>query len=47
VLGRGRNGPLGLKEEMETNSRILAETNPMDRGAWKATIHRVTRVRHN
>ena len=21
--------------------------NPMDRGAWKATVHGVTRVRHN
>ena len=21
--------------------------NPMDRGAWQATVHGVTRVRHN
>ena len=21
--------------------------NPMDRGAWQTTVHRVTRVRHN
>ena len=21
--------------------------NPMDRGAWRATVHGVTRVRHN
>ena len=21
--------------------------NPMDRGAWRATVHRVTRVRHD
>ena len=26
---------------MATRSRILLE-NPMDRGAWRATVHRVT-----
>ena len=26
---------------MATHSRILLE-NPMDRGAWQATVHRVT-----
>ena len=26
---------------MATSSRILLE-NPMDRGAWQATVHRVT-----
>ena len=32
-----------LEEEMATNSSILAWKNPMDRGAWKATIHGVTK----
>ena len=30
-----------LEEEMATHSSILVE-NPMDRGAWWATVHRVT-----
>ena len=25
----------------------LSKENPMDRGAWRATVHRVARVRHN
>ena len=29
-----------LKEEMVTHSSILAWKNPMDRGTWRATIHR-------
>ena len=28
-----------LKKEMATHSRILAWENPMDRGAWTATVH--------
>ena len=32
---------------MATHSSILAWKNPMDRGAWRATVHRVARVRHN
>ena len=32
-----------LEKEMATHSSIL----PMDRGAWQATVHGVTRVRHN
>jgi len=32
-----------LEEGMETNSRILALENPMDRGAWWATVHRVAK----
>ena len=35
-----------LEKEMATHSSILLE-NPMDRGAWWATVHRVARVRHN
>ena len=27
-----------LEEEMATHSRILAWENPMDRGAWRATV---------
>ena len=32
-----------LEEEMATHSSILARENPMDRGAWQATIHRVAK----
>ena len=32
-----------LTEEMETHSCILAWENPMDKEAWRATVHRVTR----
>ena len=32
-----------LKEEMATHSRILAWRIPMDRGAWRATVHGVTK----
>ena len=31
-----------LKEEMATHSSTLAQ-NPIDRGAWRATVHRVTK----
>ena len=30
-----------LEEEMATNSSILAWKNPMDKGAWQATVHGV------
>ena len=33
-----------LEKEMATHSSILAWGNPMDRGAWRATVHGVTRV---
>ena len=40
-------GSLGWKnlqeEEMATNSSILAWKNPMNRGAWQATVHGVTK----
>ena len=31
------------EEEMATHSSILALGNPMDRGAWRATVHGVTK----
>ena len=30
-----------LEKEMATHSSILALGNPMDRGAWRATVHGV------
>ena len=39
--------PLGLEEPLEdgmaTHSSILAWRIPMNRGAWWATVHRVTK----
>ena len=32
-----------LEEERATHSSILAQRIPMDRGAWWATVHRVTK----
>ena len=32
-----------LKEGMATHSRVLAWRIPMDRGAWQATVYRVTK----
>ena len=32
-----------LEKEMTTRSSILALENPMDRGAWQATVHGVTK----
>ena len=36
-----------LEKGMTTYSSILAWKNPMDRGAWRLTVHGVTRVRHD
>ena len=36
-----------LEKEMATPSGIFVHGNPMDRGAWQATGHRVTRVRYD
>ena len=36
-----------LEKEVATHSSILAYRIPMDRGAWQATVHGVTRVRHD
>ena len=33
-----------LEEGMATHSSVLAWRIPMDRGAWQATVHRVTKV---
>ena len=32
-----------LEKEMATHSSILAWKNSMDRGAWQATVHGVTK----
>ena len=31
-----------LEKEMAAHSSVLAWKNPMDRGAWRATVHGVT-----
>ena len=36
-----------LEKEMATHSSILTWRIPMDRGAWRATVHGVIRVRHD
>ena len=32
-----------LEEEMATHSSIFGLENPMDRGAWRATVHGITK----
>ena len=39
----GREDP--LEQSMATDSSTLAWRIPMDRGAWRATVHRVERSR--
>ena len=34
-------GSLGQEDPLEEHSSILASENPMDRGAWEATVHGV------
>ena len=34
-----------LEKEMATHPRILAWAKPMDRGAWRATVHGVAKDR--
>ena len=41
VRSQGQEDP--LEKEMETHPSILAWWNPMDRGAWWASIYGVTR----
>ena len=41
VQSLGREDP--LEEGMATHSGILAWKIPTDRGAWQATVHRVTK----
>ena len=36
-----------LEEGMANHSGILAWRIPMDRGAWRTTIHRVAKSGHN
>ena len=45
VLSLGWEDP--LEKEMATHWSILAWKNPMDRGAWRATVPGVARVRHD
>ena len=42
VRSLGQEDP--LEEEMATHSGILAWKNPMDRGAWWATVHGVAKT---
>ena len=35
-----------LEKDMATHSSILAWKNPMDRGAWQASVHGVARAGH-
>ena len=44
VRSLGQEDP--LEEEMATHSKILAWElgNPMDRGAWRATVHGVAEL---
>ena len=41
----GREDP--LEEGMAMHSCILAWRIPMDRGAWRATVHRVTKSQND
>ena len=45
VQSLGQEDP--LEKDMVTHSSILAWKNPMDRGAWQATVHGVARAGHN
>jgi len=36
-----------LEEGMTSHSSILAWRIPMDRGAWQATVHELTKVVHD
>ena len=41
VRSLGREDP--LEKKMATHASILALENPMDRGAWRATVYGVTK----
>ena len=43
VLGSGRS----LEKETATHSSILVWKTPMDRGAWRATVHGVLSIGHD
>ena len=42
VWSLGQEDP--MEKEMATHSSILASENPMDRGVWRAAIHRVAEL---
>ena len=42
---RSLDGEHPLEKEMATHSSTLAWKSPMDRGAWRATVHGVTQSR--
>ena len=41
TLVQSLGGEDPLEEEMATHSTLLARRIPMDRGAWRAAVHRV------
>ena len=41
----GRGDP--LEDGMATHSSVLAMENPVNRGAWRATVQRVAKSRDN
>ena len=41
------HGEYPLEKEMANLLQYSCLENPMDRGAWRATVHGVTRVGHN
>ena len=43
IPGLGRSPGIGNGNPLQYS----CSENYMDRGAWRATVHRVTRVRHN
>ena len=43
VQSLDREHPLVKEKERATHSSILAWKNPMDRGAWRARVHGVTK----
>ena len=43
MLVQSLGGEDPLEEEMATHSTILAWRIPMDRGTWRATVHRVAK----
>ena len=45
VQSLGREDP--LEKGMTTHSSVHAWKNPLDRGAWRATVHVVTKSQHN
>ena len=45
VLFLGREDP--LEKETATHFKYSCLENSTDRGTWRATVHRVTRVRHD